>query len=205
MSNQSKEKKIYNGDYAKLKQEISEIYHHHKGRYGYRRITLELKNRDKNYNHKRIRRLMCEMGLISIIRIVRYNSYRGTVGKIAPNLLKRDFMANTPNQKWVTDVTQVTIDNEKGYISPIIDLYNGSIVSYAVSKHPDLRLVIEMIGKAFNQIPDATGIILHSDQGWQYQHKIYQERLKQKGVCQSMSGKGNCLDNSRAECFFSYL
>ena len=146
---------------------------------------------------------MYEMGLISKIRIVRYNSYRGTVGKISPNLLKRDFVAEAPNQKWVTDVTQVTIDNEKGYISPIIDLYNGSIVSYAVSKHPDLRLVMEMVDKAFSQIPDATGIILHSDQGWQYQHNIYQERLKQKGIRQSMSRKGNCLDNSRAECFFS--
>lgn len=146
---------------------------------------------------------MCEMGLISKIRIVRYSSYRGTVGKIAPNLLKRDFVAEAPNQKWVTDVTQVTIDNEKGYISPIIDLCDGSIISYAVSKHPDLRLVMEMVDKAFSQIPDATGIILHSDQGWQYQHNIYQERLKQKGIRQSMSRKGNCLDNSRAECFFS--
>jgi len=146
---------------------------------------------------------MCEMGLISKIRIVRYNSYRGTVGKIAPNLLKRDFVTEAPNQKWVTDVTQVTINDEKGYISPIIDLYDGSIISYAVSKHPDLRLVMEMVDKAFSQIPDATGIILHSDQGWQYQHNIYQERLKQKGIRQSMSRKGNCLDNSRAECFFS--
>ena len=146
---------------------------------------------------------MCEMGLISKIRIVRYNSYRGTVGKIAPNLLKRDFVAEAPNQKWVTDVTQVTINNEKGYILPIIDLYDGSIISYTVSKHPDLRLVIEMVDKAFSQIPDATGIILHSDQGWQYQHNIYQERLKQRGIRQSMSRKGNCLDNSRAECFLS--
>ena len=143
------------------------------------------------------------MGLISKIRIVRYNSYRGTVGKIAPNLLQRDFVAEAPNQKWVTDVTQVTIDNEKGYISPIIDLYDGSIVSYAVSKHPDLRLVMKMIDQAFSKIPDNTNIILHSDQGWQYQHKIYQEQLKQKGIRQSMSRKGNCLDNSRAECFFS--
>ncbi len=146
---------------------------------------------------------MCEMGLISKIRAVRYNSYRGTVGKIAPNLLNRNFIAEAPNQKWVTDVTQVTINNEKGYISPIIDLYDGSIISYSVSKHPDLRLVMEMIEKAFSKIPDASNIILHSDQGWQYQHKIYREALEQKGVRQSMSRKGNCLDNSRAECFFS--
>ena len=188
---------------AGLKQEISDIYHSHKGRYGYRRITLELKNRGKRYNHKRIYRLMREIGIASKVRIVRYNSYKGTVGKIAPNLLRRDFTAEAPNQKWVTDVTQVTINDEKGYISPIIDLYDGSIVSYAISKHPDLRLVMEMIEKAFDKIPDDTGLILHSDQGWQYQHKIYQERLRKKGIHQSMSRKGNCLDNSRAECFFS--
>ena len=188
---------------ADLKQEISDIYHKHKGRYGYRRITLELKNRGRKYNHKRIYRLMREIGIASKVRIVRYNSYKGTVGKIAPNLLKRDFVAEAPNQKWVTDVTQVTINDEKGYISPIIDLYDGSIISYAVSKHPDLRLVMEMVEKAFDGIPDDTKLILHSDQGWQYQHRIYQERLRKKGVRQSMSRKGNCLDNSRAECFFS--
>ena len=188
---------------AELKQEISDIYHFHKGRYGYRRVSLELRNRGKVCNHKKVQRLMREMGLISKVRIVKYNSYKGIVGKIAPNLLKRDFTATSPNQKWVTDVTQVTINREKVYISPIIDLYDGLIVSYTISNSPDLQLVMKMVDEAFDKIPDNTGLIFHSDQGWQYQHKAYQEKLKQKGVLQSMSRKGNCLDNSRAECFFS--
>lgn len=193
---------MYDKD-AELKQEISDLYHYHKGRYGYRRITLELNNRGKNINHKKIRRLMVEMGLIAKIRIVKYNSYKGTVGKIAPDLLKRNFAAEAPNRKWVTDITQVSINEEKGYISPIIDLYDGSIVSYSISRHPDLNMVLVMLEKAFANIENGTKLILHSDQGWQYQHKAYQERLKQKGILQSMSRKGNCLDNSRAECFFS--
>ena len=146
---------------------------------------------------------MVEMKLVSKIRVIKYNSYKGTVGRIAPNLLKRDFVAKAPNQKWVTDVTQVSINDEKGYISPIIDLYDGSIVAYAISRHPDLNMVMTMLEKAFARIENGTKVILHSDQGWQYQHKAYQEKLKQKGVLQSMSRKGNCLDNSRAECFFS--
>ena len=92
---------------------------------------------------------MAEMKLVSKIRVIKYNSYKGTVGRIAPNLLKRDFVAKAPNQKWVTDVTQVSINDEKGYISPIIDLYDGSIVAYAISRHPDLNMVMTMLEKIF--------------------------------------------------------
>lgn len=182
------------------------IFDENKGRYGYRRITLELRNRGFNVNHKKVQRIMKELGLKSIQRPKRrYNSYKGTIGKIANNLLKRNFKADKPNQKWATDVTEFKINNEKLYLSPIIDLFNGEVVSYNLSRHPVFEQVLDMINKAFEKIPSNTNLILHSDQGWQYQMKQYQRLLKQKGIRQSMSRKGNCLDNSCAENFFGIL
>lgn len=91
------------------------------------------------------------------------------------------------------------------YLSPIIDLYNGEVVSYNLNRHPNLAQTADMLEKAFTKIPDNTKIILHSDQGWQYQHKQYQKMLVDKGIRQSMSRKGSCLDNACAENFFSLL
>lgn len=135
----------------------------------------------------------------------KYNSFRGEIGKIAPNLIERNFKADKPNQKWVTDVTEFALFGIKLYLSPIIDLFNGEVVSYSLSSHPNLDQVTDMLNKAFVKIPDNTNLILHSDQGWQYQHKHYQKLLKDKGIRQSMSRKGNCLDNACAENFFSLL
>ena len=189
-----------------LKEQIILIFNENKGRYGYRRITLELKNRDFNVNHKRVQRIMKELGLKSIQRPKRrYNSYKGTIGKVADNLLKRDFKADKPNSKWVTDVTEFKVNNDKLYLSPIVDLFNGEVVSYTLSRNPVFQQVVDMIEKAFKRIPDNTNLILHSDQGWQYQMKQYQYMLEQKGIRQSMSRKGNCLDNSLAENFFGIL
>ena len=198
-------KKI-NESEEKIKNQIICIFNENKGRYGYRRITLELKNRGFNVNHKRVQRIMKELGLKSIQRPKRkYNSYKGTIGKVADNLLKRNFKANKPNQKWATDVTEFKVNNEKLYLSPIVDMFNGEIISYNLSRRPTFQQVVDMINKAFAKIPDNTNLILHSDQGWQYQMKQYQHLLKQKGVRQSMSRKGNCLDNSCAENFFGIL
>ncbi len=192
--------------YKEIKEEIYAIFHENKGRYGYRRITLELKNRGFKINHKVVLRLMKLMGLQSVQRPKRrYNSYKGTIGKIADNLLKRNFKAEKPNEKWVTDVTEFKVNNEKIYLSPIIDLFNGEVVSYNLSKHPVFNQITDMLEKAFNKIPDNTNLILHSDQGWQYQMKQYQNLLEKKGIRQSMSRKGNCLDNSLAENFFGIL
>ena len=179
--------------YAQAKAEISTIYHENKGRYGYRRITAVLHNRGMCLNHKTVQRLMRELGLVCRVRVKRYRSYKGEVGKIAPNLLNRNFHAEKPNQKWVTDVTEFSLFGQKLYLSPILDLHNGYLVSYAVSERPVLSMVTTMLDKAFATIPDGTGLILHSDQGWQYQHKLYQRMLKAKGIRQSMSRKGNCL------------
>ena len=190
--------------YQEIKTLIRKIYDESKGRYGYRRITLELR-KTHLINHKTVQRLMREMGIFCRVRMRKYRSYKGEIGKIAPNLLERDFKADKPNQKWATDVTEFSLFGIKLYLSPIIDLFNGEVVSYNLSRHPDLKQTFDMLDKAFAKIPDNTNLILHSDQGWQYQHKHYQQLLKNKGIRQSMSRKGNCLDNACAENFFSLL
>ena len=148
---------------------------------------------------------MKELGLVCRVRMKKYRSYKGETGKIAPNLLKRDFRAEKPNQKWVTDVTEFSLFGEKLYLSPILDLYSSDLVSYTISDRPVLSMVTSMLDKAFENLPDGTKLILHSDQGWQYQHKQYQAKLKKKGIRQSMSRKGNCLDNAVIENFFGLL
>ena len=191
--------------YRVEKDEITAIYHENQGRYGYRRITLEMRNRGYVINHKTVSRLMRELGLKCQVRIKRYRSYKGEIGKVAPNLIDRNFHADAPNQKWTTDITEFSLFGKKLYLSPILDMYNGEIISYNISERPHLGQVMDMLDKAFEKIPDNTGLVFHSDQGWQYQHKMYQYRLKEKGIRQSMSRKGNCLDNAVMENFFGLL
>ena len=148
---------------------------------------------------------MKELDLVCRVRMKKYRSFKGEVGKIAPNLLNRDFATEKPNEKWVTDVTEFNLFGEKLYLSPILYLHSGDLVSYTISARPVLSMVISMLDKAFSKIPDNTNLILHSDQGWQYQHKRYQERLTKKGIRQSMSRNGNCLDNAVMENFFGLL
>lgn len=191
--------------YSNVKDEIASIFHENKGRYGYRRITDELHARGCVINHKTVQRLMRELGIVCRVRMKKYKSYKGEVGKIAPNLLERDFEAQKPNQKWVTDVTEFNLLGQKLYLSPILDLCSRDIVSYFISDRPVLSMVTNMLDKAFKRISDGTQLILHSDQGWQYQHKQYQRMLEDKGVRQSISRKGNCLDNAVIENFFGLL
>ena len=188
-----------------MKEKIQQIYHQHRGRYGYRRITQEIKNEGYIINHKTVLKLMNLCGLKSQVRLRKYRSYKGRLGDTAPNLLQRDFHAEKPNQKWVTDVTEFSLFGTKLYLSPIIDLFNGEIISYNICERPSFAQTVDMLEKAFCKIPDNTGLVLHSDQGWQYQMKKYQDLLKQKGIKQSMSRKGNCLDNAVAENFFGLL
>ena len=191
--------------YKEIKEEIANIFAENKGRYGYRRITDELHNRKYVINHKTVQRLMNEIGLVCKVRMKKYRSYKGEIGKIAPNLLERDFSTTHPNQKWVTDVTEFSLFGQKLYLSPILDLYSGDIVSYTICDRPALSMVTDMLKLAFEKISDDTNLILHSDQGWHYQHKHYQRMLKDKGIQQSMSRKGNCLDNAVMEHFFGLL
>ena len=199
------EKKEQSDKNKAVKNDIKSIYDENKGRYGYRRITLELHNRGMKVNHKKVLRLMKEQGLYSRVRIRKYNSYRGEIGKAAPNLLNRDFSATAPNQKWVTDVTEIQLFGQKLYLSPILDLFNGEIVSYDISYHPDFRQIKRMLSKAFERLPEGAHPTLHSDQGWQYRMEEYQKILCDKGITQSMSRKATCLDNAVAENFFSIL
>jgi len=191
--------------YQEIKELIKSIYHKHKGRYGYRRITDELNHKGIVINHKTVLRLMKLLGIKSLIRIKKYKSYKGEQGKIAPNFLKRNFKAQAPNQKWATDITEFNISGKKLYLSPIIDLYNQEIISYELTERPVFNQVVMMLKKAFKKIPNNTNLTLHSDQGWQYQMKQYQYLLKEKGIKQSMSRKGNCLDNAIIENFFGIL
>lgn len=191
--------------YDAVKELIKQVYHHHKGRYGYRRITLDLRNKGIVINHKTVLRLMKVLDLKSVIRVKKYKSYKGEQGRIAPNILNREFKSARPDQKWATDLTEFNVSGKKLYLSPIIDMFNGEIVSYELSERPNFKQIVAMLRKSFKKIPDNTNLILHSDQGWQYQMKQYQGILKAKGIIQSMSRKGNCLDNAIAENFFGTL
>lgn len=191
--------------YKAVKELIKSIYHKHKGRYGYRRITDELNNSGIIINHKTILKLMKSLGLKSVIRVKKYKSYKGEQGKIAPNILERNFKASAPNQKWATDITEFNVSGKKLYLSPIIDLFNQEIISYELTERPVFNQVVMMLKKAFKKIPNNINLTLHSDQGWQYQMKQYQCLLKEKGITQSMSRKGNCLDNAIIENFFGIL
>lgn len=188
-----------------MRKEIIAIYHQHKGRYGYRRITIALKVKGIRINHKRVARIMHECGLKSLVRIKKYKSYKGQQGKIARNLLKRNFTASKPYQKWVTDVTEFAVAGKKLYFSPILDLYNGEVVSYNISQRPNFNQVTDMLQKALDKLPAQARPMLHSDQGWQYQMREYQEALRKSKIKQSMSRKGNCLDNAVMENFFGIL
>ena len=191
--------------YQGAKERITQIFNAHRGRYGYRRVHLELRNQHQHLNHKTVQKLMTQLGLKSTVRPKRYQSYRGSVGKVAPNLLERDFRASKPNQKWVTDVTEFNIRGEKVYLSPILDLYNGEIISYEIADRPQLSSVMRMLQGAFKRLGLTDKPMIHSDQGWQYQMGLYQEALKEQGLTQSMSRKGNCLDNAVMENWFGMM
>ena len=189
----------------KLMDEIKEIFEHHKHRYGVRRIHKELVNRGHNVNHKRVQRLMHNMGLMGKRPKEKYHSYRGEVGKIADNIIDRDFSATAPLKKWTTDVSQFNFPWGKCYLSPILDMYTNEIISYDLSLSPNMEQIRNMLDAAFEKFPSVEGLIFHSDQGWQYQHEYFRNTLKEHGIIQSMSRKGNCIDNCIMETFFGRL
>lgn len=198
---------------------IKPVFEKHKSRYGYRRIILSLNNDLQGVNHKRIQRIMRENGLFGKQAKHRYHSYKGDDGESKENLLldkivdeqtskitlKRNFSTTAPNQKWITDVSMFKISEGKLYLSPIMDMYDGSIISYDISITADFNQAKRMIDSAFNQFDDLNGLIFHSDQGWQYQMEPYKRWLKDRGIIQSFSRKGNCMDNSLMENFFGIM
>ena len=184
---------------------IKEIFLQNKGRYGVRRVYKELLNRGYQVNHKRVQRLMHEMELFGKRPKEKYHSYKGEVGKVADNIINRDFSTTAPLQKWTTDVSQFSFSWGKCYISPILDMNTNEIISYDLSLNPNLGQIHRMLDKAFEKFPSVTGLIFHSDQGWQYQHEYFRNTLKERGIVQSMSRKGNCYDNCVMETFFGRL
>lgn len=190
---------------ADLKAEIKAIYEEHEGRYGYRRIRDELTIRGQKINHKKVQRIMKELSLKCLVRIKKYKSYKGSVGKIAPNILNRNFTTDAPNKKWVTDITEFKLFGEKLYVSPVLDLFNGEIITYTIGSRPTYSLVSEMLENALVRLPEAHQLLMHSDQGWHYQMEKYRKHLQSRGIVQSMSRKGNCYDNSVMENFFGIM
>lgn len=199
---------------GEIKKWIKDIYLQRDRKYGYRRIQGELERQyGDTVNHKKVLRLMQEMGIRSIIRAKRpyFNTYQAAQsdGRIAPNLLNREFTATKPNQKWVTDITQYRVGDQRLYLSAIMDLCGKDIVAFHMSTRNDNELVLDTFSKAFEEHKDATGkiadLIVHSDQGSQYTSHVYHDLLPTVGVQISMSRRGNCIDNAAMESFFSHL
>ena len=188
-----------------LKTQIKSVFEQHKGRYGYRRVTAAIRNAGAMVNHKTIQRLMGQLQLKSLVRPKRYRSYKGPVGRIAPNLLARQFEAEQPNQKWVTDITEFKVAGMKVYLSPVLDLYNGEIVAYQMETSPRFSMVSDMLRKALCRLKAHEKPMLHSDQGWHYQMAAYRRQLEDRELSQSMSRRGNCYDNAAMESFFGTL
>ena len=190
-----------------LKAEIQSIFIEHKGNYGYRRVHLELRNRGYLVNHKRVQRLMEVLNLQAKMRQKRkYSSHKGDVGKKAENLIQRQFEGSKTMEKCYTDVTEFAIpaSTQKLYLSPVLDGFNSEIIAFNLSCSPNLEQVKTMLEQAFTE-KHYENTILHSDQGWQYQHDSYHQFLESKGIQASMSRKGNRPDNGMMESFFGIL
>ena len=192
--------------YESVKKDILEIYNAHKGRYGYRRICSEIRAKGYTINHKTVLKLMKSLNLRGKqSKNGKYHSYKGEVGKVADNLLHRDFHADKPFEKLTTDITEFKIGDEKVYLSPVLDMFNREIISYSISTSPNLQQIRDMLNDLFEKLPADARPLFHSDQGWQYQHAEYQRLLAEHNITQSMSRKGNCMDNGIMENFFGRL
>ncbi len=191
---------------AELKAAISGEFHAAKARYGHRRIQSELVKKGWQVAKKTVLKLMRVLGLECKVRRKRkYNSFKGAVGTVAPNVLNRSFDAERPNQKWVTDITEFRVGDYKAYLSPIIDLFDNAVVAHTIGTSPSLDLTNESLRKALATLTTGEHPLVHSDQGFQYQHPTWRAILGEVHAVQSMSRKGTCLDNSVAENFFSHL
>jgi putative transposase len=191
---------------ASLKAAITGIFTKNHSRYGHRRIHIELLKLGWTVAKKTVLKLMRSLRLVcKVRRRKRYNSYQGEQGIVAPNLLKRQFEADAPNQKWVTDVTEFSVGDRKLYLSPVMDLFDRQIISYAIGTSPNLELANASLRGALATLETGQKPLVHSDQGFQYQHNSWRTLLADAGAVQSMSGKANCYDNAVMENFFGHL
>ena len=192
--------------HAQLKALIKKIFEENRARYGHRRIWLKLRALGWKVTKKLVHKLMNQLGLRSKVRVKRkYNSYKGTQSVIAPNLLAREFQASKPNLKWVSDVTEFRVRDKKIYLSPVLDLFDRSIVGYNVATSPNIELTGKSLQNAFSANQPRAGLLVHTDQGFQYQHAQWREMIQNHKGVQSMSRKANCYDNAVMENFFGHL
>jgi len=199
--------KLHSPDpHADLKAAITEVFTLNRGRYGHRRVHRALLNNGWQVAKKTVLKLMRQLRLVcQVRRRRRYVSHRGDIGLVAPNLLNREFAATGPNQKWVTDVTEFRVGEDKLYLSPIMDLFDRQIIAYAMGRSPNLTLTNSPLRDALATLPTGHTPLVHSDQGFQYQHRSWRRLLADAGATQSMSRKGNCYDNAMMENFFGHL
>ena len=193
--------------YKEIKEKILIIYKKNNKVYGYRKIRQELNKIGYRISKKLTLKLMKELKIRGIRSKSksRYNSYKGEEGIVVENLLNRDFKSYKLNEKWVTDISEFKINGIKLYLSPLIDLYNDEVISYELTKSPTIEVVKKMVEKGLKRLKEEDKPILHSDQGCQYRSPSYQKYLQNNNIQQSMSRKGNCWDNAKAENFFSIL
>lgn len=191
---------------ASFKPIIQAIFDKNHRKYGYIRMTYRLQQLGYRVNRKRVYRLMKVMQLHVIPKRLQYKSYKGTVGKIAPNLMNQSFDTTGPYQKLGTDITQFRTKFGKLYLSPVIDFHTREVLAYDLSTSPNLAQIERMLNRLIKHHGHwIKGSMIQSDQGYQYQLTYYAKFLKDHGIIQSMSLKGNTLDNSPTESFFSRL
>lgn len=183
-----------------------DLYTEVQGIYGYRRMTMNInKSLDKQYNHKRIYRLMKSVNMKSVIRKKKKNYVPSTPQITAENILNREFHADKPNQKWLTDVTEFKLtDGKKAYLSAILDLGDKSIVSYVLGRSNNNQLVFETFDLAVAANPSAKPLF-HSDRGFQYTNRQFKNKLDNIGATQSMSRVSRCIDNGPMEGFWGII
>ncbi|MGI6704411.1 MAG: IS3 family transposase [Clostridia bacterium] len=192
--------------YAALRTNVKKIFTENQSRYGYRRVYAIIRNNGTIISEKVIRRIMKEEQLIvPFKRKRRYSSYKGEISPAVENLVDRDFHANTPNTKWLTDLTEFHIPAGKVYLSPIIDCFDGLVVSWTIGTSPDAELVNTMLDDAICNLTDGEHPIIHSDRGCHYRWPGWVLRMENAGLTRSMSKKGCSPDNSACEGFFGRL
>jgi putative transposase len=189
-----------------IKAAVAEIFEKNHGRYGHRRVHTEMVKQGWRVAKKTVLKLMRFLRLVcKVRRKKRYNSYHGEQGRVAPNVLNREFETDAPNRKWVTDVTEFSVGDRKLYLSPVMDLFDRQIISYTISSSPNLELTNTALRQALACLEHGQQPLVHSDQGFQYQHVSWRNLLQNAGAVQSMSRKGNCYDNAVMENFFGHL
>lgn len=189
---------------SEIEEQIIEVCHRHRQRYGYRRVTAVLKRNGLSVNHKKVLRIMREYQILSKVRRKKKVYVGGAEPVVCPNILQRNFMTTAPNQKWFTDITYLTFGEKTLYLSTIMDAFNREIISWVVGESPTVHLAIKTLRQALEG-KEIQGLILHSDQGGTYTSKEFQMYAKENGIITSMSRKGNCHDNAMMESFFSHF